>query len=142
MTLQDTGPLLAQISRGATGNPPQGWASIKVTITGLGPMTRANGTVTVDGVEQYLRLDIDSVRAAKKLRKLMYVEHTGTWYRAVLTITPEGEIATDFDYNAKPYDLEDEGTEPIIDLLLDDQKRYPRDLKHLPDWHPAKHMEL
>jgi hypothetical protein len=142
MTLQDTGPLLTQIGQSATANPPKGWAAIKVTVTGLGPMTRANGTVTVDGVEQYLELDFDCLDAADDLRDIMYVEHTGTWYRAVFTVTPDGEIATDFDYNAKPYDLEDEGTEPIIDLLLDDHERYPRDLKHLPDWHPAKHMEL
>jgi hypothetical protein len=142
LTLNETGSLLSQIGSAAIANPPNGWSEVTVTITGMGPMTQAEAIATIGDVKEFVSLDFDSISAAKKLRRAMYVEHTGTWYRAVLTITPEGEIATDFDYNAKPYDLEDEGTEPIIDLLLDDHERYPRDLKHLPDWHPAKHMEL
>ncbi|MFC7621051.1 hypothetical protein [Microlunatus sp. GCM10028923] len=138
MALNDIGPLLTAIGRSAIADPPAGWESITVTMTGLGPMTSVSGAATVGGVPRYLSIDGDAVDSAENLRTMMYAEHTGTWYRATLTITPDGQINSDFDYDGKPYDPEDEGTEPIIDLLMRDQKRYPRDPEHLPDWHPAK----
>lgn len=112
-TMPDTS--LPAFGRSAIAAPPPGWEAVTITITGLGPMTGVSGAVTVGGVPRNLSIDADAVDSAEDLRKLMYAEHTGTWYRATLTVTPDGRIASDFDYDGRP-----------------------RDPDHLPDWHPAR----
>jgi hypothetical protein len=68
----------------------------------------------------------------------MFKDSTGTWYRASFTIDSSNQLTVEFDYEAKPYDEDEDGEDFIVDLLLDDHKRVPRDPEHLPDWHPAK----
>jgi hypothetical protein len=140
--LEEASDLLATLGRLAREGAPGGWRSITINMRGLGNGTSTRAAAdTPDGEKNVDLGGLVGPRAAHKLRKVMFREGTGTWYRATLTIDSAGQLVSDFDYEARPYDLEDEGTEPIVDLLMRDQKKYPRDHEHLPEWHPAKHVE-
>lgn len=66
----------------------------------------------------------------------------GTWYRATISVDENKQVTASFDYESKPYGEDEEGSAEVIDLLTQDHELFPRDLEHLPDWHPAKHIAM
>ncbi|MFC0627893.1 immunity protein YezG family protein [Kribbella deserti] len=77
-------------------------------------------------------LDEAGRTAARQLRKEMHQPAKGTWYNARLELQPSGKLNADFDYDNPPFDGDADA-----DLLLEDQRLFPRDGGHLPGWHPA-----
>ncbi|MEV0796011.1 hypothetical protein [Kribbella sp. NPDC050459] len=87
----------------------------------------------LDGaVEAGESIDVEAQMACDDLRDVMYEDGVGTWYNATFTVTPDGSLVTEFDYDNPPF-----GGGGDDDLLVDDQHAYPRDAEHLPTWHPA-----
>lgn len=92
----------------------------------------------IDGENVEFVIDMETGVACLELREAMYSESTGTWHQAIFRLNQESNFDADFDYDAKPYEAEEEGSKDLRDLLMYDQELYPRDNENLPDWHPAK----
>lgn len=138
MDLGASNHLLTEIGQAALAAAPRGWTRITLEASGMGPATDTSARAeTSTGVELFT-IDADGAAACAKLRKSMFKDSTGTWYRASFTIDSSKQLTVEFDYEAKPYDEDEDGEDFLVDLLLDDHKRFPRDPEHLPDWHPAK----
>lgn len=113
---------------------PSAWAKLEIHATGAGSMTETaldihqpDGTVDTSGA-----LDRDGRAACHDLRESMFQPGKGTWFNATLTLDRAGKFNAEFDYDNPPFDGD---ADP--DLLLEDQRLFPRDPEHLPDWHPA-----
>jgi hypothetical protein len=137
--LEGAGELINEIGRVAIAQAPEGWQLIMVRLVCLANSADAEVIVKVPGGE-WLELGMVEMKSAYSLRKVMFREGVGTWYRATLTIDSEGQITSYFDYEAKPFEDFEEGEDFIQDLLIEDQRKYSRDQDHPPDWHPAKHL--
>ncbi|WP_147375245.1 hypothetical protein [Jiangella rhizosphaerae] len=79
--------------------------------------------------------DVRLRRAIHDLRAAMHRPGTGTWYSAVFTLTAEGELTSEFDYDNPPFD----GVVDEYDLNAD-HEMFPRDADHLPAWHLASNQ--
>lgn len=138
MDLGASDHLLTEIGQSALAAAPRGWTRITLEASGMGPSTDTSARAeTLAGIELFT-IDAAGAGACAKLRKAMFKDNTGTWYRASFAIDSSRQLTVEFDYEAKLFDEDEDGEDFIISLLLDDQKRFPRDPEHLPDWHPAK----
>lgn len=126
--------LLTTAAKSLARVAPAGWTHAELKITGVGGMTKTRVQITrADGtIDTSVGLDEDGRTAARKLRKEMYQPAKGTWYNARLQLQPSGKLNADFDYDNPPFDGDVEA-----DLLLEDERLFPRDAEHLPGWHPA-----
>lgn len=129
------GDQLKKIARGLFAAAPEGWARALVTVSAVASRTRVVPVFELnDGsVNESTRVDSDTLLTFDDLRDLMYREGAGTWYNATFTLTADGQLETDFDYDNPPFDGDFEA-----DLLEDDQDRYPRSQENLPSWHPSR----
>ena len=60
----------------------------------------------------------------------MYRPGTGTWFTFTLTITQEGAVDAQFNYEVEP-----EWSPPVEPVLyVEDMERFPRDAAHIPAW--------
>jgi hypothetical protein len=84
-------------------------------------------------VDSSRSIGVEAQMVCDDLRDAMYEDGAGTWYNATFVLTADGGIEADFDYTNPPFD-----GAATADLLEDDQRAYPRDAEHLPDWHPAR----
>lgn len=134
--IEQTNVLLEQIGAALIQATPEGWSSIALEIGAAGSTTELEATAQVEGQEQpaQVLLGLDGQIACAELRKAMYKPGAGAWYRARLTINAEKELGADFDYETAPFDELDEAS---LDVLRDDQKRFPRDPANLRSWHPC-----
>jgi hypothetical protein len=127
--------ILTAIGRAMARAAAPGWERVEVTITGAGPMSGTTVAV-VDGngvTDRSAGLDDEGQDAADELRRDMYQPGKGTWYNATVTLTNSGKLNAGFDYDNPPF-----GGDADADLLLEDQRLFPRDPEHLPAWHPAR----
>lgn len=134
--ITESQPLVEIIGKGMLRAAPESvWASVKLSLTAAGRMLESGlAAAGEDGtLDQAIEIDDETEDACVALRKSMYQAGVGTWYNAAFTVTPDGVLESEFDYDAPPFPGED-----VTDLLLQDQERFPRDQEHLPDWHPAK----
>ncbi len=61
---------------------------------------------------------------------MLYQPGKGTWFTARCTITADGRMSFDFDYDNEPeWDID-----VYPDAYAEDQEKYPRDEEHQPDW--------
>lgn len=127
--------LLAAVGRSLARSGPDGWRELELKISGAGGMTSTSVSATrADGsIDQDCELDDDGDDAAADLRESMYQEGKGAWYNARLTLDSSGQLDAAFDYDNPPFEGDADS-----DLLLEDQRLFPRDEATLPDWHPAK----
>lgn len=136
VSIMQVNELVDEIGAGmkaAAGDSP--WVRLDLRVTGAGLMSGTRlGVEGADGAVDW-RSELGDEIAIKcdDLREAMYQDGRGTWYNARLTLTADGDLESDFDYDSPPY----EG-KPDPELLAEDQAEYPRDQEHLPDWHPAK----
>ncbi|MFC7621219.1 hypothetical protein [Microlunatus sp. GCM10028923] len=138
MTLGEQGALMDLIGRAAVDQAPPGWTWITIVIDAMGDSARVDSVAHTDESETPFNLGGPGGLACLDLREAMYRPKVGTWYRAHFRIDVSGQLASDFDYDSRPYDAEEEGSADVRDVLLHDHEMYPRDKEHLPDWHPAK----
>ena len=136
--LDTSNDLLESIGHVALDAAPAGWRRITITMSGMGNSTTVRAEVLTQQGSQSLSLGATGARSAHKLRKTMYTEDAGTWYRATVTIDAQRHLDADFDYYGKPYDESEEGKDVTRDLLVQDQAKYPRSPDLLPEWHPSK----
>lgn len=127
--------LLTSIGQSMARSAPEGWQLVEIRLTAAGPMTGTTAKATkADGsVDRKFTLDHDGQDAAAQLRSEMYQPDKGTWYNADLTLTRDGQFNADFDYDNPPFEGDAD-----VDLLLEDQQRFPRAAEHMPPWHPAR----
>ncbi len=79
-----------------------------------------------------LEYDVQTTPSFQALRRLMYDEapFRGAWYTAVMTITKEGKLDTEFDYDNKPaFKYEPEEAEYVRDF-----EHFPRNEESTPNW--------
>lgn len=138
--LDTSNELLESIGHMALDAAPANWQQITITMSGMANSTTVRAEVSTPQGSQSLSLGATGARNAHKLRKTMYTDDAGTWYRATMTIDAQRRLEADFDYNSKPYDESEEGKDFIRDLLLQDQAKYPRTPDLLPEWHPSKQV--
>ncbi|WP_116946950.1 antitoxin YezG family protein [Jiangella endophytica] len=137
--------LLQTIGQAMVSAAPAGWQSLTLLVSAAARLTNTKllPEMQASDAPPDVLIDFEGRRAASDLRKAMYQEGKGTWYNASITVSQDGKVTADFDYDNPPLggladesnpDSEGWATE---DLLLDDQKQFPRDPEHLPPWHPA-----
>lgn len=130
--------LLESIGKLAMDSAPSDWQYITIIVTGMANSTTVRAEAVTPRGSQSLSLTATGARNAHKLRKAMYTDGAGTWYRATMTIDSQRHLKADFDYYGKPYDKSEEGKDFIRDLLLQDHAKYPRTPDLLPEWHPSQ----
>ena len=138
--LDTSNELLESIGHVALDAAPADWQHITITMSGMANSTSIRAEASTPQGAQSLSLGAAGARNAHKLRKTMYTDDAGTWYRATMTIDSQRHLEADFDYNSKPYDESEEGKDFIRDLLVQDQAKYPRTPDLLPEWHPSKQV--
>ncbi|PPG30293.1 hypothetical protein C5E10_12510 [Pseudoclavibacter sp. RFBG4] len=71
------------------------------------------------------------------LRAASYREGAGTWFSAKFTVTAAGAFTAEYNYDEEP-----EWTHEIDSIAyVTDQKHFPRDEEHQPEWEKAKLAE-
>lgn len=126
---------LRDIAAGLAESAPQGWVKIAVVVSAVASLIQSRPTVTLDdgSVDGSLRIGAATRLSFGDLRASMYKEGAGTWYNATFTLTADGQLESDFDYDNPPFDGDYDA-----ELLEDDQDRYPRSQENLPPWHPSR----
>ncbi len=66
----------------------------------------------------------------RELRRVMYVDGSGTWFTAEVEVPRDGPAVARFDYDAEP----DWQVPPGAREYVQDFKRFPRDAEHTPAW--------
>lgn len=127
--------LLTAVGRSLAQAGPEGWTALELKISAAGGMTSTTVSATrADGsIDHGAELDDDGDDAAADLRESMYQDGKGTWYNARLTLDSSGQLDADFDYDNPPFDGDADS-----DLLIEDQRLFPRDQTQLPAWHPSR----
>jgi hypothetical protein len=127
--------LLTAVGQSLARSAPEDWRQLELTISAAGGMTRTIVTATrADGtVDLECELDDDGDDAATELRESMCQEGKGTWYNARLTLNSSGQLDAEFDYENPPFDGDADRQ-----LLIEDQRLFPRDAEALPAWHPSR----
>ena len=81
---------------------------------------------------KHLEYDSRVTPSFERMRQLMYnkAPFRGAWYTAVMTITKDGKLDTEFDYDNKPeQEYESEDAEYVRDF-----QHFPRNEESTPDW--------
>ncbi|MFF1820570.1 hypothetical protein ACFVWG_24915 [Kribbella sp. NPDC058245] len=127
--------LLTAVGRSLTRSGSAGWSHVELRISAAGGMTSTTISATrADGsIDRDCELDNDGDDAAADLRESMYQDGKGTWYNARLTLDSSGQLDAEFDYDNPPFDGAADS-----DLLVEDQRLFPRDQAQLPAWHPSQ----
>lgn len=133
--------LLTRLADAVVRSAPPDFRTAVVEVAAAGATTEVTASAEVaDGAATtQFRLEMDGEIACAELRKEMFQPGKGTWYRARFTVDSARRIDAEFDYTNAPFgeDLD----QATVDMLNDDQRRFPRDRAHLPDWHPSHHEQ-
>ncbi|GAB2476037.1 antitoxin YezG family protein [Jatrophihabitans fulvus] len=126
--------LVETIGRSLHGSIPSGAERIELVFSevGFGSQSVAHAVVPDGRVPVLPELDVQD--AAEELREAMYRPGAGTWFSATFTVTREGRMDADFDYDTEP--RWDEGVPD--EWFSKDLERFPRDDANRPDWLKAK----
>ncbi|GAB3748553.1 antitoxin YezG family protein [Microlunatus parietis] len=126
---------LKRIASAMVEPAPKGWSRIQLFASAVasGNQTKLAIEKGDGNVDRSQGISADGHFAIGDLRAAMYAEGVGTWYNATFTLTPDGQLETDFDYDNPPYNGD------YVDVMLeDDQEAYPRSPENLPAWHPSR----
>lgn len=126
---------LAKIGAAMAASAPEGWRSITLRVSAVSSTVQTSQRIELsDGtVDESQGVGPDGHFALDDLRDSMYQEGVGTWYTATFTLTSDGQLETDFDYDEAPFD-----GDFTPEMLEDDQEAYPRSPENLPAWHPSR----
>ncbi len=111
--------------------PRDGWTTGVVTYRQVGNAFQAEATA-MDPTGQHIggSTTTPMVMAFRDLRGAFARPDTGTWFTAVLTITPAGEMSFDFDYDTEPA----WHAPKSVGHYLEEWGQYPRSPEHTPAW--------
>ena len=114
---------------------PAGWREVTLEVSAVDSVMESGLEATTSAGEVLDSETIDDAgeEAVEELREAMYKPETGTWYQAKFKLSSAGDLDVDFDYVNPP--LNGDATP---EMLEDDQRKFPRSVEYLPDWHPAK----
>lgn len=111
--------------------PGDGWTSGDVSFRQVGKTYEAKAAAR-DAAGAYVggRTTMTMTKAFRALRKAFAHPEKGTWFTAVCTITPEGRMSFDFDYDNEPT-----WTTPTdVGHYLEEWEQYPRSPQFTPAW--------
>jgi len=87
-----------------------------------------------EGRFNYADMPTAAIIALEKLRAAAYRESVGTWYSIRLTLTVDGSVSAEYNYDDEP-----EWDAPIDPVAyLTDLTKFPRSPEHQPEWLTAK----
>lgn len=111
---------------------PPGWTEIQAVYLEASTTSQfQSSAVLPDGEKVWLRgVPHDVDYAFEELRKLLYQEGKGAWYTAHATVTSEGRISFDFDYDNEPA----WATPVVPQTYVEDLALFPRDPDQQPQW--------
>ncbi|MGL4338831.1 MAG: hypothetical protein ACRCSP_00190 [Rhodoglobus sp.] len=125
------GQLISEVARAVVGAVDQPWTKLMYRTMRVAPYGQEGTYITKPDGE--IELDFPSrgvPRLVRELREVMYRPGTGTWFTFTLTVTPQGGVDAQFNYDDEPeWDLPQE---PV--LYVEDLERFPRDGEHIPAW--------
>jgi hypothetical protein len=136
----DVEELLQEIYASMVRAAPGGWKRVELIAVGMGASTGfRNASFSNIGSRTSLPLDSQGTAACAKLREVMFREGKGTWCTGTFAIDSSGERDAQYDYTSAPLNADfAETLADIRDELIEDQKLFPRDQEHLPEWHPSR----
>jgi hypothetical protein len=118
---------------------PAGWTTAEIAYRRAGKTAEhvlvihlADGTTTSPGVQGFA-----FSKAMKELRKRTYQRDRGAWFTATVTLSAQGRLSMDLDYDGEPAWL----TPVVAGTYAEEQEQYPRDADHQPAWYAAKLQE-
>lgn len=111
---------------------PEGAIELVLTIRGATVLTDEFTKVAVheDGSKTYPRSGFEVSRAFCRLRAAMYRPGVGTWFSARFTVTTNGTMDAEYNYDDEPQWFAD----VVPGTYVDDLERFPRDPEHIPVW--------
>lgn len=128
--------LIEQIAQELYTAMPEGCVSATVrfrVVADLGQL-EATGTREDGGTERVGRFSDAFTAALTQLRHAMYTDGTGTWFSGEITVTYEGTVRSDFNYDDEPaWTRELDASQWAKDL-----ERFPRRPEVVPKWLEAK----
>lgn len=128
----ETSSLHQRIGQALIGEAPAGWVALNTVCRRAGNLEESETTATMDDgtIVSVWNASVDFSLAFDELREAMHREGTGAWYTAVVTVTRDGRITFDFDYDSEPaWDISADPQTYVEDLEM-----FPRDLAHQPTW--------
>jgi hypothetical protein len=134
--LEDSGTLLTKIHRAMIQSAPSGWSRLELFASAAGcSMDLTNWYIDSRGDRAtYLGSPQDDI-LCMELREIMYQRGKGTWYHARFQVQRSGTQDVEYDYDSIPFSGDVD--EDVRNLLIEDQKLFPRDQNSLPLWHPS-----
>jgi hypothetical protein len=140
MILGENQRLLTEIFTAIRNSTSQDSVLQELRVSGLvSSMDLSLSEITKDNSEATHHLATDGAKSCMALRERMYRPGKGTWYSARFTIDAQQLCEVQYDYDSMPVDPEfNETLADIRDELIEDQRLFPRDQEHLPEWHPAR----
>ncbi|MGO2750329.1 MAG: hypothetical protein ACTIA6_09790 [Pseudoclavibacter sp.] len=133
------------LARALAGQLRQGDEAMVMLCSALAPVSleqtraiRPDARAVSDGVHYESLRTPDSVSDARRaLRAASYRDGAGTWFSAKFTVTAAGAFTAEYNYNDEP-----EWDVPVDSIAyVTDQKHFPRDEEHQPEWLKAKLAE-
>jgi len=119
---------------------PSGWERARLDVRQLGWSRERLATVTVgsDTWKPIPHASQPAIEHIDNLRDATASPGTGAWFTAVITVTSDGEVTTEFDYDSEP------DIEMPLDLgdFTDELENWPRDPEHIPEWFSRRMEEL
>lgn len=110
---------------------PEASIAIRLEVNALAALLRLRAsTESSDGSRQSLEIDDElDTGLIRRLRRSMYQEEAGTWFRASLAVSRAGEVAAADNYDEEP--IWAFPVDPIA--YVTDQEKFPRDEANQPD---------
>ncbi len=121
-----------QIAHALVEAAPAGWSELRSVHREVGRTAEQQHIALMpDGQLVGLRGVPKGVRRGyRALRELLYQPDKGTWYTATCTVTAQGRLSFDFDYDGEP-----EWSVPVVaGTYVEDLEMFPRAEDVRPEW--------
>lgn len=128
-----------QIAHALVAAAPAGWSELRSVHREVGRTAeQQHVAVMADGQEVGLRgVPKEARKGYRALRELLYQPDKGTWYTATCTVTSDGRLSFDFDYDAEP-----KWSVPVVPgTYVEDLEMFPRAEAARPNWLRSKLAE-
>lgn len=130
--------LISEIGADLAAVAPSGWERLTITVAAFDEELIVSALAETPVGRNSFSLGNIAVDGLRLLRRKMYRLGRGTWYEAIVSVTPDHRVAVSFEHDDFPPNASRVPEELLVAMVLKDQDRYPRDQEHLPEWHPAK----
>ncbi len=111
--------------------PREGWERGVITFRQVGKTYEARvEALSADGEYVGGRPTLAMTTAFRELRRAFAQPGKGTWLTAVATITPDGHVSIDLDYDGEPQWR----TPTALGHYLEEWEQHPRSPEHTPAW--------